>query len=513
MTAASSPALLVTTLTRIAADEVDALSLRDATINASGGTALAQALKGNRNLTSLDLYNSAIGEGGMEALAIVMYDGQGRVTTLDVGSNELSLSGAMSLACLIRTERLTGPTGQWSGEADDFGPPMQVVHDLRLSRNYFDKQACEALVSADLSAGLGREQPLLLTLRSLALSFNPLGDGGARALGLALDRCPELHTLQLCGCEIGEEGGEVLASRLHAARSLTHLDLGSNALADGGARALASALPHSRVAELLLSSNRVGDGGACALALSLIRRKNSQLRTLGLSNNVISDDGAAALAEAISAPPPQRCRLETLSLRTNRLGPAAVAALGDAVVSNKCVAAPPPRATAPRSSSRNPPPLSRAHSRAHRSPLTARPLSPHRRRYLLALDVRGNKHVDASAQLAFDNMLSQNARERQRRVSGAPKTLPVQPNAAAKKLLRAHAQDLYGFDVGGRGVVERGAEEQMALLEMRADEMGSLRRNLEELRFAQTEASGNVAQLQAKADALERALAEARSTA
>lgn len=144
-------------------------------------------------------------------------------------------------------------------------------------------------------------------------------------------------------------------------------------------------------------------------------------------------------------------------------------------------------------------------------PLTA--CSSGGRRYLLVLDIHGNKHVDASAQLAFDNMLGQNARERQRRVSGSPKTLAVQPNAAAKKLLRAHAQDLYGFDVGGRGVVERGAEEQMALLEMRADEIGSLRRTLEEVRFAQTEASGNVAQLHAKADALERALAEARATA
>ena len=175
----------------------------------------------------------------MEALASAMADGNGRVSVLDVGCNDLSLAGAAALARLIRAR----PLGTWE-EPDEYGgPARQVLRELRLARNEVDAQACAALVSAEHAEGGsgkadgggggggrggggrggGREggEPLLLTLRSLALSFNPLGDNGAAPLGRTLLRCPELHSLQLCGCAIGAAGGAALADALHAARSLT----------------------------------------------------------------------------------------------------------------------------------------------------------------------------------------------------------------------------------------------------------------------------------------------------
>ena len=196
---------LVMAIGRIANDEEVSLEMRDIKIGAGGAAALASALKGNKRLTAADLYNTSIGEGGVEALASAMADGNGRVSALDVGCNDLSLAGAAALARLIRAR----PLGTWA-EPDEYGgPARQVVRELRLARNEVDAQACAALVSAEYAeggsgkaegggGGVGKGgEPLLLTLRSLALSFNPLGDGGAAHLGRALPRCPELHSLQV----------------------------------------------------------------------------------------------------------------------------------------------------------------------------------------------------------------------------------------------------------------------------------------------------------------------------
>ena len=196
---------LVMAIGRIANDEEVSLEMRDIKIGAGGAAALASALKGNKRLTAADLYNTSIGEGGVEALASAMADGNGRVSALDVGCNDLSLAGAAALARLIRAR----PLGTWA-EPDEYGgPARQVVRELRLARNEVDAQACAALVSAEYAEGGsgkadgggggrgGTTEPLLLTLRSLALSFNPLGDGGAAHLDRALPRCPELHSLQV----------------------------------------------------------------------------------------------------------------------------------------------------------------------------------------------------------------------------------------------------------------------------------------------------------------------------
>ena len=182
---------LVMAIGRIASDAEVSLEMRDIKIGAGGAAALANALKGNRKLTAADLYNAGGGEGGVEALAAAMADGHGRVSVLDVGCNDLSLAGATALARLIRAR----PLGTWE-EPDEYGgPARQVLHELRLARNEVDAQACAALVSAEYAegggggGGGGEGAPLLLTLRSLALSFNPLGDSGAAPLGRALPRC------------------------------------------------------------------------------------------------------------------------------------------------------------------------------------------------------------------------------------------------------------------------------------------------------------------------------------
>ena len=140
---------LIMAIGRIANDEEVSLEMRDIKIGAGGAAALASALKGNRRLTAADLYNTGIGEGGVEALASAMADGNGRVSVLDVGCNDLSLAGAAALARLIRAR----PLGTWE-EPDEYGgPARQVLRELRLARNEVDAQACAALVSAEHAEG------------------------------------------------------------------------------------------------------------------------------------------------------------------------------------------------------------------------------------------------------------------------------------------------------------------------------------------------------------------------
>jgi hypothetical protein len=132
----------------------------------------------------------------------------------------------------------------------------------------------------------------------------------------------------------------------------------------------------------------------------------------------------------------------------------------------------------------------------------------------------------------------------------------VQPSAAAKKLLRGHALNAYASDLTALPR-DRAAADRAALAEARAapptaqthapsqptlsqpwptltgripartnlhpfrcprpqaraGQLGSLSSQLEEVRFAQAGAASEVVVLQAKADILERNLAEARAMA
>lgn len=141
------------------------------------------------------------------------------------------------------------------------------------------------------SAGVGRLIPaafVSMHANHLLLGTNAMGDDGAVAIAAALAPGHRIQTLYL-GCNrIGAVGVTALAERL----------------ADDQA-----------VRGLWLKRNPVGDAGVMALADML--RRNSAIRTLDLVNTGLTSDGLNALLAALSVRPRP---LERLYLGGNGLG-------------------------------------------------------------------------------------------------------------------------------------------------------------------------------------------------
>lgn len=130
-------------------------------------------------------------------------------------------------------------------------------------------------------------------------------------------RSPDLRTLVLPGCGIGEDGIDDLVTS-KAWRSLDTLRLDHNPLEDTGALALVQAPPmHLRT--LSLADTALGEVGLRAV---LGAPGFDELRWLDLSNNGIGTPGAIAIAKATAVE-----RLETLSLRNNPLSNEGIAAI------------------------------------------------------------------------------------------------------------------------------------------------------------------------------------------
>jgi len=134
------------------------------------------------------------------------------------------------------------------------------------------------------AAQRGTELELARTNEAIALG-NALGDGGA----VALARAVPSGSLQ----------------------SLRHLSLDQCGITDAGAGALAAAMLDAtgglrRLVALGLEGNDIGDEGAMAIAAALGSRGAARLQYLDLEGNRIGDGGAQALAEALAAAPELR---------------------------------------------------------------------------------------------------------------------------------------------------------------------------------------------------------------
>jgi Ran GTPase-activating protein (RanGAP) involved in mRNA processing and transport len=119
--------------------------------------------------------------------------------------------------------------------------------------------------------------------------------------------CDALHAnrtlthLNLGSNGIGPEGAEAAAAMLRVNPcGIRHLNLGGNWIRDAGAEAISEALmnPHVVLRHLELGANDIELRGAAALARAL--RANSTLLHLDLRGNAIEDEGAAILCAALS---------------------------------------------------------------------------------------------------------------------------------------------------------------------------------------------------------------------
>ncbi|MEW1638321.1 gala protein [Streptomyces sp. NPDC093801] len=104
--------------------------------------------------------------------------------------------------------------------------------------------------------------------------------------------------VDLCKQGLGPAGAARLLPAATASPHAVHLLLGTNSIADGGARTLAAALtaagPEHGLHTLYLGCNRIGPDGVLALAGALA--EDTTVRALWLKRNPVQEDGARTLA-------------------------------------------------------------------------------------------------------------------------------------------------------------------------------------------------------------------------
>ncbi|KAK5809251.1 hypothetical protein F5H01DRAFT_394807 [Linnemannia elongata] len=303
------------------------LNLRLNSIGSYGAMALAEALKTNKTLTTLNLVGNSIGSDGAKALAEALKTSK-NLTTLNLESNSIGDDGAKALATAFKiNSTLTTLNLERNSVGDDGAKALtdalktnSTLTTLNLENNSIGDDGAMALAEA-----LKTNK----TLTTLNLRLNSIGSYGAMALAEALKTNKTLTTLNMVGNSIGSNGAMALAEALMTNSTLTTLNLESNSIGDDGAKALAKAFKiNSTLTTLNLRHSSIRDNGAKALADALKTSKN--LTTLNLESNSIEDDGAKALATAFKI----NSTLTTLNLERNSIGDDGTKALAEAFKTN-----------------------------------------------------------------------------------------------------------------------------------------------------------------------------------
>ena len=150
-------------------------------------------------------------------------------------------------------------------------------------------------------------------LRSLDMAYCSIGSDVVTSLFCDYKSWVNLHTLNLCGNNIGSDGAQVLGKVLVHCKYLRYLDLLRNGLGDTGCLSLADGLQnHTSLLELKLGRNTITSDGIAAM-IPVIKRNH--LQHLDLSECDVGSDRIAALVDVTCAD-----TLQTLTLSFNFLG-------------------------------------------------------------------------------------------------------------------------------------------------------------------------------------------------
>ena len=124
-----------------------------------------------------------------------------------------------------------------------------------------------------------------------------LCDVGAIAIGEALKINTSVY-VNVSFNKIGDEGAKSIAKGLKTDNHLTQFYANNNNIGNDGAEALADALLHHTVLEeITLSRNNIGYDGARALLTGIKKNKKSPVKWLNLGYNSISQNDKKALRQ------------------------------------------------------------------------------------------------------------------------------------------------------------------------------------------------------------------------
>lgn len=262
------------------------LVLRGQRIGPQAAAFLQHRFENFDQLETLDLYNNALGDGGVGSVMRM------KVRRLNIGYNRLTNNGV-----LVLSQYLQLPTCQvevlelgCNFNRSLFPAAKRAPSGASSNRNVVDEQGIQILAQAALDAR---------SLRYLGLSGLYIGnEDGATAIGLLLQNSQTLAGLDISSTGIGDAAAGFIFKQLQENQVLEYLDVSDNELTFASAPLMSEALAQMpRLASLNYSDNPLGTQGAQALALGLSH--NQSLERLGLHNCALDDEGCGLVVAAL----------------------------------------------------------------------------------------------------------------------------------------------------------------------------------------------------------------------
>ncbi|ORZ15526.1 hypothetical protein BCR41DRAFT_406194 [Lobosporangium transversale] len=261
------------------------LVLRPRGLETNDFRTLADSLKTNTTVTTLDLWDNSIGNEGAFALSKALKINKA-LTTLDLALNSIEKEGVLAMSGALKiNEALT--TLSLRGNPVEDGGALVLSEALRINTTLTTLDLENASIKKEGALALPTALKVNTTLISLNLNSNPIGKGGVLALSEALKVNTVFSTLSLGFNSIGNEGAVALSEALKANMALTTLNLRCNEVETEGALALSEALKVNKTLTYLnLSLNSIGNEGALALSEAL--KVNSTLTVLNSRASVVA---------------------------------------------------------------------------------------------------------------------------------------------------------------------------------------------------------------------------------
>ena len=333
-----------------------ALEILDLSWNAigpEGAKQVAEVLKENSKLTSVNLEGNQIGNIGCESLAKALkYNFS--LKELILTNNHIETQGAFSLAMALGNPSCCLENVKWEENliSEEGVAVLDSIKQLKRNREEWLEQVLRKLAKGTLFSinlqqkvigdlevifltnVLAEHSPIVRTfwvngetlssfsliplvqralpppsnIQRFYLKQSTIGDDVAIALGQALRQNITLEVCSLTDCSISAQGASEIAEGLKYNSSLRRLNLDRNLIQDDGFMKLLGTLPHPTLTALSVCDNQITDK-----SMSVTNIKH--LTELCLNGNSITDLGTLKLCESLM----QGSQLMRLSLRDNKL--------------------------------------------------------------------------------------------------------------------------------------------------------------------------------------------------
>ena len=216
----------------------------------SGAIALAESETVN-SLLELDIYRTLISDDGCTVLASsrnVL-----NLRNLRIGGREMSTHGWSEIVHSPMLNEIDHLAVVVDRESNRFGSVGEVLARSAGLPKLKHLQISSAILNASNVEWLGR-WPGISRLRSLALRYSPLGSSGFVRFIESIPELPDLESLQLRWCALGDDAMYALAN-CEKLPNLNRLELPQNYITDLGASALLGSPYYTKVKSLDISFN------------------------------------------------------------------------------------------------------------------------------------------------------------------------------------------------------------------------------------------------------------------